>query len=60
MFARRISLLEVPMSSRYLQASGFPSQSPEYAFECCRKQLERYGISLSYSSLDVDLVVFFV
>ena len=23
----------------YLQASGFPSQSSEYAFECCREQL---------------------
>ena len=21
----------------YIQASGFPSQSSEYAFECCRK-----------------------
>ena len=29
----------------YFQASGFPSQSPEYAFECCREQLGRYGIS---------------
>ena len=44
----------------YLQASGFPSQSSEYAFECCREQLGRYGISLSYSSPDVDLVAFFV
>ena len=44
----------------YLQASGFPTQSSEYAFEWCRKQLGRYGISLSYSSPDVDLVTFFV
>ena len=35
----------------YLQTSGFPSQWLEYVFECCRKQLGRYGISLSYSSL---------
>ena len=27
---------------------------------CCREQLGRYGISLSYSSPDVDLVAFFV
>ena len=40
----------------YHQASGFPSQSSKYAFECCRKQLGRYGVSLSYSSPDVDLV----
>ena len=38
----------------YLQPSGFPSQSSEYAFECYRKQPERNGISLSYSSVDVD------
>ena len=44
----------------YLQASGFPSQSSEYAFECCRKQHGRYGISLSFSSPDVDVVAFFV
>ena len=44
----------------YLQASGLPSLSSEYAFECCREQLRRYGISLSYSSPDVDLVAFFV
>ena len=43
-----------------LQASGFPSQSSEYVFECCREHLGRYGISLSYSSPDVDLVAFFV
>ena len=41
-----------------LQASGFPSQSSEYAFDCCRKQLERYCISLSHSSRDVELVAF--
>ena len=35
----------------YLQASGFPSQSSEYTFYCCRKQLGRYGISLSYEIL---------
>ena len=40
-----------------LQASDFPSQSSEYAFECCHKQLGQYAISLSYSSPDVDLVV---
>ena len=39
----------------YLQASGFPSQSSEYAFECCREQLGRYGISP-----DVDLAAFVV
>ena len=44
----------------YLQVSGFPSQSSEYTFECCRKQFGRYGISLSYSSPDVGLVAFFV
>ena len=44
----------------YLQASGFPSQSAKCAFECCRGQLGRYGISLSYSSPDVDLFAFFM
>ena len=44
----------------YIQASGFPSQSSEYALECCREQLGRYGISLSYSTPGVDLVAFFV
>ena len=44
----------------YFQASGFPSQSSEYAFECCHEQLGRYGISVSYFSPGVDLVVFFV
>ena len=44
----------------YLQASGFPSQSSEYVFECCREQLRRYGILLSYSSPDVDRVALFV
>ncbi|KAK2170755.1 hypothetical protein NP493_1143g01021 [Ridgeia piscesae] len=44
----------------YLQASGFPSQSSEYAFECCREDIGRYSISLSYSSPGVDLVAFFV
>ena len=44
----------------YLQVSGFPSQSLEYAFECCYKQPGQYGISLSYHSPDVDLVAFFV
>ena len=44
----------------YIQASGFPSQSSEYAFECCREQLGRYGISLSYTSPDVDIVASFV
>ena len=39
------------------QASGFPSQSSEYAFECCRKEFGRFGISLSYSSPDIDLLV---
>ena len=43
----------------YPQASGFPSLSSEYAFECCRKQRGRYGTSLSYISPDVDLVAFF-
>ena len=43
-----------------LQASRFPSQSSEYAFECCREQLGRYGISLSYASPDVDRIAFFV
>ena len=40
----------------YLQTSGFPSQSSEYAFECCSEQLGRYGISLSYSSPGVDRI----
>ena len=44
----------------YFQASGFPSQSSEYSFECCYKQLGRYGIALSYPSPDVDLVAFFM
>ena len=44
----------------YYQAANFPSHSSEYGFECCREQLGRYGISLSYSSLTVDLVAFFV
>ena len=44
----------------YLQTSGFQSQSLEYALECCREQLGRYGISLLYTSPDVDLVAFFV
>ena len=44
----------------YLQAFGFQSQSSEYAFGCCHKQLGQYGISLSYSSPGVDLVAFFV
>ena len=44
----------------HLQASDFPSQSLEYAFEFCRKQLGRYGIPLPYTSHDVDLVAFFV
>ena len=44
----------------YLQACGFPSQSSDCAFECCGEQFGRYGISLSYSSPDVDLVAFFV
>ena len=43
--------------SIYLQASGFPSQTLEYAFEWYREQL---GISMSYSSPDADLVGFFV
>ena len=47
-------------SAVYLQASGVPSQSSYYAFECCREQLGRYGVSLSYSSTDVDLVAFFI
>ena len=42
----------------YLKVSGFPSRLSEYAFECWRKQLGRYGISLSYSSPDVDIVAF--
>ena len=37
----------------YRQASG---QSSEYAFECCREQLGRYSISLSYTSPYVDRV----
>ena len=44
----------------YLQASGFPNQSSECVFECCREQLGRYGMSLSYSSPNVDFVAFFV
>ena len=44
----------------YLRASCFSNQSSEYAFECYRKQLGRYGISLSYSSPDVDHVAFFI
>ncbi|KAK2157159.1 hypothetical protein NP493_1900g00008 [Ridgeia piscesae] len=43
-----------------LQAFGFPSQSSEYAFECCREQLGRYGVSLSYTypGGDVALIVY--
>ena len=44
----------------YLKASVFPSQSSEYAFECSRKQLGRYGIFLSYSSPGIDRVAFFM
>ena len=44
----------------YLQASGFPSLSSEYALKYYRKQLGQCDISLSYSSPDVDLVAFFV
>ena len=44
----------------YLQASGFPIQSSEYGFECCRKRFGRYGISLSYSFPGVDFIAFFV
>ena len=43
-----------------LQTSGFPNQSPEYAFECCREQLGRYDIFLSFSYPGVDLVAYFV
>ena len=52
------------------KASGFLSQSSEYAFECCRKQLGRYGPVVDrvafftcvhchrpYSSPGVDLVL---
>ena len=39
----------------YLQATGFPNQSSEYAFGCCREQLGRYGFSH-----DVGLVALFV
>ena len=42
----------------YLQASGFSSQLSEYAFGCCRKQLGRSGIFLSYYSPGVDRVAF--
>ena len=45
---------------RYSPSIFKPSLSSEYAFECCREQLRRYGVSLSYSSPDVDRVVFFV
>ena len=44
----------------YLQASNFPSQPSEYAFEGGCKQFGRYGLSLSYSSPCVDLLAFFV
>ena len=45
----------------YFQVSGFPSQPSEYAFECCREQLGRYGIDLPVVLLgDFDLVAFFV
>ena len=44
----------------YLQASGFSSQLSEHCFEGGRNQLGLYCISLSYSSLGVDLVAFFV
>ena len=43
-----------------LQASGFPCQSSEYTFDCCREQPVRYGISLSYTFPGVDFVAFFV
>ena len=44
----------------YRQVSGFPSESSEYVFEFWRKQLGRYGLSLSYCSPGVDLVAFVV
>ena len=44
----------------YPQASGFPSQSSVYVFECCRKQIGLYEISLPYSSDYVNLAAFFV
>ena len=44
----------IKIFAAYLQAYGFPNQSSEYAFECCRVQLDRYGISLLYTSPNVD------
>ena len=48
------------MFSVCLQACGLPNQSSAYAFERCRKQFERCGVSLSYSSTDVEPVAFCV
>ena len=54
-----MSMSSAKIFAVYLQASGFPSQSSEYAYECCSKQLGQYGISLSYSSPGVDLLLSF-
>ena len=45
----------------YLQASGFPSQSSEYPFECCREQLGRYAICmLSPSRIPLQMLILFL
>ena len=43
----------------YLQASGFPI-SRRKMISSAAEQIGRHGISLSYSSPDVDFVAFFV
>ena len=50
--ARRAKMIKI--FAIYIQVSGFPGQSSEYTFDYSRKQLRRYGISLSYSSPGVD------
>ena len=42
----------------YLQASGFPSHSSEYAYVCCREQLGRYAVALSYLLLMLNVLLF--
>ena len=42
----------------YFQGSRFPNNFSEYVFERCRKQLGRYGVSVSCPSPKVDLVAF--
>ena len=61
--AYEYDVVEVKMSKMfaiYRHTSGFPSKSSEYAFQCCRKQLWRYGNSLLCSTPGVDLFTYFI